>query len=61
MSQANIRVHVGPYNEQERSFGSRTGKNLRLAMLQGVYSHLLDDTQKSNLLTLKMQAGKKGV
>ena len=58
MSQANIRVHVGPYNEQERSFGSRTGKNLRLAMLQGVYSHLLDDTQKSNLLTLKMQAGK---
>ena len=37
MSQANIRVHLGPYDAESDEYASRCGKNLRLTMLQSVY------------------------
>ena len=36
MPEANIRLHLGPYDSRNNSFGSRVGKNLRLTMLKRV-------------------------
>ena len=58
MAEANIRVHVGPYDSGNESFGSRCGKNLRLTMLNSVYGDLLDDTKGAGFLSLAMVPGK---
>ena len=58
MAEANIRVHVGPYDGATRSFGSRAGKNLRLTMLKQVYCNLLDDAKGAGFLSLAMVPGK---
>ena len=58
MAEANIRVHVGPYDKSTNSFGSRCGKNLRLTMLKSVYCHLLDDAKGAGFLSHAMVPGK---
>ena len=58
LSQANIRVHLGPYDATKKEYGSRCGKNLRLTMLQSVFAYLLNDKMSAGFLSMKMVPGK---
>jgi hypothetical protein len=58
MGEANIRVHLGPYDEATGCWGSRVGKNLRLTLNQSVFGDndkLLDASKNAGFLSLVMQ------
>ena len=58
LGEANIRVHLGPYDEATGCWGSRCGKNLRLKMMETVFGELLDSDKPAGLLAMVMQPGK---
>ena len=58
MGEANIRMHLGPYDEATGCWGSRVGKNLRLTLNQSVFGKLLDASKAAGFLSLVMQPGK---
>lgn len=58
VSQANIRLHLGPYDPENEAYGSRSGKNLRMAMLKSVYGDKLNTKLNASHLSMKMEAGK---
>lgn len=58
MSEANIRVHAGPYDAHMDEYGSRCGKNLRLKMLRTVYEEKLNHKMNAGFLTMEMVPGK---
>ena len=54
MSEANLRVHAGPYDAHKDEFGSRCGKNLRLKMLKTIYEKKLNHKMNAGFLTMEM-------
>ena len=58
LADAAIRVHLGPFDETTRTWGSRVGKNLRLTLNKSVFHHLVDASKGAGFLSLRMVPGK---
>ena len=58
MGDANIRVHLGPYDEENKAWGSRCGKTLRLTLMGRIFGHMFDKSKPGGMLGLVMVPGK---